>query len=339
MKALMKTKSAVTASFLGVIAAIGAVQAVGTVAENAPGRLHAQENSQPAASPLSQTKPPAPPDVHEYFNKLKARPEQVAEYSLRDQGQIEKYRTQRSRPSHVTYDPAKDADSRKQDAAKLVVPADKVSLHTTVRVPIPATKDDRLLVTWDAWFGREFAFNKTGIGTYKNFQFSSGRIWTEVRSRFKLAAPPAIAMVDVRQYAQERAFGEGTTNGPEVNGIKYGGAVIGPMVGDFAIMPETWTRYWVLFTPAGDWYEFSLWVADENRDAVQIVDRRLIKPNLPKHDYWDHFWLEYNTSSHRENGPADRGPLVAYARNIVMLKGVADPKGLFERPLGSGTGE
>jgi hypothetical protein len=48
-------------------------------------------------------------------------------------------------------------------------------------------------------------------------------------------------------------------------------------------------------------------------------------------------WLEYNTSSHLERGPADRGPLVAYARNIVMLKNVADPKNLFERPVGSGS--
>lgn len=62
-------------------------------------------------------------DVHAYFTTLKARPEKVADYSLRDQAQIDKYR-QGKIASTVTYDPARDTDPRKQDAAKVFIPAD-----------------------------------------------------------------------------------------------------------------------------------------------------------------------------------------------------------------------
>lgn len=274
------------------------------------------------AFPAAQQATHAAQDVHAYFNKLKARPEKVADYSLRDQAQIDKYR-QGKIASSVTYDPARDTDPRKQDAAKVFIPADRVSLRPQVRVPIPETTDGTLLVTWDAWFGKEFAVANTQIPTFKNFQFSSGRIWTEVRALFGRAEPPFVAKVDVRQY------GGAEKKGPVVDGVKYSSDTLAPLVASFSIMPETWTRYWVLIKPAGEWYEFSLWLGDENRDAVQIYNAARIKPN---EKYWDQFWLEYNTSAHPAHCPARTG----YFRNIVMLKDVPDVKSLLERPLGSG---
>jgi hypothetical protein len=272
--------------------------------------------------------PPSAQNVHAYFDKLKAMPEKVADYSLRDQAQIDRYRVGRKQSTTVTYNPAGDIDPRKQDAAKVFIPENGVSLPNQVRLPIPETRDGSLLVTWDAWFGKEFAFANTKISNYKNFQFSSKSIFTEVQSRFALAKPPAVAMVSVRQYG---AIDDKTTQwGSTVNGIRYGSDNLGPMRADFAIMPETWTRYWMLFEPAGEWYDISLWVADENRDAVQILDKARIKP---RERYWDLFWLEYNTSSEPPSVPARTG----YFRNLVMLKSVADPKKLFERPLGNGT--
>jgi hypothetical protein len=246
----------------------------------------------------------------------------MAAYSLRDQAQIDQYRTKKRQSSWVTYDPPADPDPRRQDAAKIVVPADRPSLPTQVRLPIPPWAGSSLMVTWDAWWGSEFRHENTGIGNYKAFQLSSDdRIWTEVRSRFQQAeGSPAVANVDVRFYGGESTGPNVTDNVP-----------LSPQVGTFAIQPETWTRYWAFFKPAGEWYEFSLWMADENLDAVLLIDRLQLKPNpdSSRRD-WEKFWLEYNTSANTI--PEGRGPLVAYARNVVMLRNVPDPTNLLQRP-------
>jgi hypothetical protein len=124
---------------------------------------------------------------HAYFETLLARADCYKAYSLRDNDQLKQYTNSRSKPQRVTYVPADDADPRRQDAAKLVVPAGKVSLGNTVRLPIGTTDGTTTLVTWDAWFGKEFRYEHTGIGNYKTFQFASpkDRIWFEVRTRFK----------------------------------------------------------------------------------------------------------------------------------------------------------
>jgi hypothetical protein len=129
----------------------------------------------------------AAPRSHAYFETLAARPDCLAAYSLRDNAQLAKYTNAPGRPQRVTYDPESDHDPRRQDAAKIVVPAGKVSLGNTVRLPIGTSDGTTTLVTWDAWFGAEFQFAKTNIGNYKTFQFSSpkDRIWFEVRTRFK----------------------------------------------------------------------------------------------------------------------------------------------------------
>jgi hypothetical protein len=227
---------------------------------------------------------------------------------------------------HVTYDFAGDPDPRKQDAAKVTIPADKVSVPTHVRLPIPPVGDDSLLVTWDAWWGREFAYANTSIGNYKAFQFASpaSQIWTEIKSDFDLARrfPSAVAMVTARSYGQP-----GTTIGPNVTDKNP----LSPQAAQFSITAETWTRYWAFFNPAGVWVEFSLWVADEMRGPVLVLDRRQLKPDITRGaDGWESFWLEYDTSA--STIPPTRGPLTAYIRNVVMLKGITDPTPLLQSP-------
>jgi hypothetical protein len=181
-----------------------------------------------------------------------------------------------------------------------------------------------LLVTWDSWLGREYSFATTGIGNYKHFQFASPeRIWTEVQADFKDAAAPNIAIVEVRQYAE--AWG-GVT-GPNVTND----SPLSPMANQFAIKPETWTRYWAYFNKVGEWHEFSLWLADTTRDPVLVIDRRQINPNYALGaDGWQKFWLEYNTSA---KGFTDGFPArIAYARNVVMMKGVTNVPALLQRP-------
>jgi hypothetical protein len=338
---------------------------------------------------------PAPRGAHAYFAMLAARSDCMAAYSLRDKAQLEEFKNSRRKPQRVTYDPANDPDPRRQDAAKLVVPAGKVSLGNTVRLPIGTSDGTTTLVTWDAWFGREFRFENTGIGNYKTFQFASpkDRIWFEVRTRFKQdeerqtkraqnirrraaarsrnevsATPPAgtapagadrdepsqaerqkrraarrqadtaepekapapldkpaddgiIGMVDARGYGgQDKPFGPDVTNS----------APLSPQVGNFAVQPETWTRYWVLIEQrANDWDLVSLWVADEHHDPVQILDRI----QLSVKGSVDQFWLEYNTSSKGKGAALPER--VGYARNVVMLRNLSgkDVPGLLARPV------
>ena len=265
--------------------------------------------------------------AHAYFDMLSTLPECMVAYSLRSQEQLNAFMdATTSRPIDVTYNPTADPDPRRQDAAKVLIPAGKVSLPNNVRLPIPPVGNESLFVTWDSWMGREFAHAQTGIANYKHFQFTSPlRMWTEIKSDFNEAEkiPGALAVVEVRAYG-EAADGE---LGPNVTNPHP----LSPMSGSFATRPERWTRYWAYFNLVGEWHEFSLWVADEDRDPVQILDRRQIKPNfLAGATGWQKFWLEYNTSDHGIEGI---GPRVAYIRNVAMLKGVREPVRLLQRPV------
>ena len=94
------------------------------------------------------------------------------------------------------------------------------------------------------------------------------------------------------------------------------------------VKAETWTRYWVLIEQrADDWDLMSLWVADENNDAVKIIDRLQFAVKGTLHA----FWLEYNTSSKGKG--AALGERVGYARNVAMLRNVKDVESLMQRPV------
>ena len=282
---------------------------------------------------------------HEYYARLAARDDCVRAYSLRNQAQIDEFRRSRDEPSMVTYDPASDTDPRAQDAAKVVIVGN--SLPTQVWLPVPEHRGESLLVTWDAWWGAEFAFENTGIDNYKAFQLCSpgSSIWTEVRARFSLARsePAYVAMTDVRQYSLGSliAAGSNAIVGPVVDGRSYGSNSMGPIHEEFGVVGESWTRYWAFFEPQpdGQWYRFSLWVADEARDAVLVLDQLQVRPRIggppavSMDGEWDAFRLEYNTST--SGVPEGRGPLIAYVRNVIMLRGTshAGIGELLERPV------
>jgi len=290
----------------------------------APETAEEEHVSGPYVPETSAVNPGGP---HAYFDALSLRGECMVAYSLRDMSQLLAFMDSTSKTWDVTYDPAHDPDPRRQDAAKLLIPASTVSLPNNVRLPIPDPGTDSVLVTWDSWLGREFAFANTGISNYKHFQFASpaARIWTEVKADFDYAQhfPPAVAMLRVRYYG-EKAQGEAGPNVTNENPLS-------PQASEFPILPEVWTRYWAYFKPAGNWFEFSMWMADETHGPVKVLDRLQIQPNYSLGATgWEKFWLEYNTSDH---GLPVFPARTAYARNVVMLKGVADPTTLLERPV------
>jgi hypothetical protein len=297
----------------------------------------------------------------------------MSAYSLRDNAQLLQYKKSKVAPQRITYDPAHDLDPRRQDAAKVVVPAGQVSLKSTVRFPIGTSDGTTTLITWDAWFGSEFRYEYTGIGNYKTFQFASPakRIWFEVRTLFIRAEAPGVGLA-VRRGGRTIAdkakggAGEKPTAPPAddtaqkgrarpLTAVKSGGDIgaldvraygapgiaLGPNVrdgkplmpksGSFTVRAETWTRYWVLIEQrANDWDPVSLWVADENTDPVQIIDRRQLQVSPRAKGGVESFWFEYNSSSAAREGLGER---VGYVRNLVMLRNVKDVPGLLQRPV------
>jgi hypothetical protein len=300
-----------------------------------PSGPNAGESSSSEA-PLSST------GSHDYYVTLASRPDCVAAYSLRDQGQIEEYRRSKKDPPAVEYLWPNDPDPRRQDAAKITIHDMKDSLSTQVWLPLNHDVRTPLLVTWDEWYGKEFDFDYAGIGNYKAWNLCSpgSTIWTEVRSRFQLGGgdPHVVAYTDIRQYRASLSWGPNTSSHPEVNGRNYGGNAIGPMAGEFGQAPERWTRYWVLLVPDDEWYRLSMWVADTEREAVQVYDGLQIRPGLNTDDgpigsmdgTWGIFRVEYNTSA--SAAWEGRGPLTAYFRNMVVLR-ASSVEGLLQRPV------
>jgi hypothetical protein len=255
--------------------------------------------------------------------KLASRPDCLRAYSLRQAWQLATRAnggySVSARTPKVTYDPHNDLDPRRQDAAKIVIPTFSNNLQSQVRLPIPPHAPESLFVVWDVWFGAEFRYDISGIPGEKAWQFGSpfDRIHTEVGIHFAKGF-----LIIGRQYGYA---------GPNVT--KTG--ILEPRVGTFAVKPETWTRLYAYFkapAPGDTWWQYSLWGADAKTGPVLIFDGLQIRPKSQT-QHWESFWLEHNSSTPvaRSDRP-NRPPLVAYARNVVMLKGIKDVTPLLERP-------
>ena len=198
------------------------------------------------------------------------------------------------------------------------------SILSQVYLPMGAEDGHSYLTTWDAWYGKETKSPRSGLSGWKNYQFGPAARGLEVRTRFNYGSEyPALAadevgVVDMRAYL---ALGPGIANEP-----------IRPMLASFPIKAETWTRYWVLMELIpGDWNRLSLWMADPTRGPVQILNRTPFEEDSAR---FDRFILEFCTS--KDAVAPNRGPLVSYVRNVVMLRDVAKPATLLLRPTAGG---
>jgi hypothetical protein len=274
---------------------------------------------------------------HDYYNALASRSDCLRAYSLRNPAQLATrenggFSVQNDRPPAVTYDPAGDTYPFAQDAAKVVINPGGNNLTNQVRLPIPTHAPESLFVTWDGWFGDEWKYGVHGIPDQKTWQFGSpfNDIHTEVRNRYAMAnnqAPGNIAIIDGRQYNSAYSVGPNITS--------FG--TLEPRVGTFVIKPRTWTRWFAHFKAPGAgqiWWEYSLWAADAQTGPVLIYDKLQIRPGPDSlTGSWESFWLEFNTStSWTESNKLNRPPLVAYVRNVVMLKGLDSVGSLLQRP-------
>jgi hypothetical protein len=278
------------------------------------------DETEMAAAPVVQS------STHSYYTMLASRSDCARAYSLRDPAQLATranggFSVKNSVAPAVTYDPA-------VDAAKVVINAGSANLSNQVRLPIPAHAPQSLFVTWDARFGPEWI--NGGIQDQKTWQLASpaDTIALEIRNRYAQGNnqnPGSVALIDGRLYPEG-----GYTVGPNITAH----GTLAPQVGKFYIQPDRWTRWYAFLKPPSGgsvWWEYSLWAADAQTGVVQIFDKLQLRPNPNSTTGgWESFWLEFNTSSNTRAGTTF--DLVAYVRNVVMLKGVSDPTSLLIRP-------
>jgi len=221
--------------------------------------------------------------------------------------------------------------SRAPHAANTRTAMNNFSLLNQVWLPMGTEDGHSYVTTWDAWYSEEIARRLSGIDYWKTYQFrripsaSGPAVWFEVRTRFDLGSGDNLAAVDVRGYG---GLGPNITKDQPLS----------PQAATFMVKAETWTRYWMeIEQRAGAWDVMSLWVADETRGPVKIIDRLLMETfNSASGQGTIHsFQLEFNTSLSRMS--VLHGDLVAYVRNVVMLKDYGDPSSLLVRPVAGDT--
>lgn len=286
--------------------------------------------------------PPATGGQHAYFDSLVARADRIAAYSLRDAAQIAQYRGPTTPPA-ITYVYPNDPDPRRQDAAKIAIPGNSLSTGYQVWLPTNHTPRTNLLVTWDAWYGAEMDYSRAQIPVWKGWNLCSpgSGIYTEFKPWFEgakkgTASPGVLAYSCIRQYDGR---GPNVVMGPVMNGRNYGSDQLGPMVAEFGQRAETWTRHWLYLEDDTTWYRLSLWMADKNQGPIRIYDKLQVKPRevgvgVSMNGVWGILRVEYNTSKSLVTGTEPR-PLINYARNVVMLKGLSEAQvlALLQRPV------
>jgi hypothetical protein len=260
-------------------------------------------------------------DPHAYFLALSSRADMWKSYSLRDQQQLLDNRQSRSLPPNINYSYPSDPDPRRQDAAKVIVPANDTSIDNQVRLNIDYRAGHSYLFTWDYWMGREWDFANTSMGNCKQFNFGNpaGATYMLTQSTFYKAVPGTIALFTIRGHTSDL---DDSTVWPTADKERY-------------VYPERWTRVWRLLVPNADGtFHAWAWFADEQQEPALIYENvRFDYP--PAGEALGQFWLEYATSENLWDIPPTRGPLVSYVRNLVILRDLtpAGVTALLEKPL------
>lgn len=252
--------------------------------------------------------PPEPPPSasgNDYFDALAAAPEIVLARSYRSQAEIEADLHGPLPTLHV-YDGVRDA-------ARILIGEDTGSDGSIQQIRATLAADinsGTVLATWDFRYDADWRNQLCGVITHKAFMLardtSGDTRRLEIRSRYSLATAPDVATVDVRPYA----LGSDTGSGDRLE----------PYLADFVLAPDKWTRYWALID--FDAKTFSLWLADEDRDAVAVHDATPI----PDIDAFNQFWIEFNSSQSRTGPQAT----VGHFRNLVIQQNTSP---IFEKPL------
>jgi hypothetical protein len=277
----------------------------------------------PAPSPIpdpvptpSPTPTPSPSSGSnaQFYIDLSKRVDCWKFYDARNDAVLNQFKSSASAARNVTYDYANDPDPRKQDAAKILIPATVNSLPNWMNFPFFSEDGHTYFIVQDLWFGAECLPANTGLQNWKTLQYTYPRtiggkdtIWAEIQTHFDRATSGNIGQVRMRQYSSNTLDSNDGT-----------GSV--PKLADFQVAPETWTRYFTkIELPTNGDALISLWAADRNRAPVLIQDRLPWKRDVQ--GSIGHYWWEFNTST---DAVTSRGPLTIYASSVAILRDPSD---------------
>jgi hypothetical protein len=226
-------------------------------------------------------------DPHAYYFDLASRSDCFAAYGLRNAAQVAQYRTRNDLPPDITYTYPSDPDRRRQDAAKILIPAGEAGIRTQLHLPIGPHHPKNILVTFDVWWGAEYAYGSSNLAVHKGtpivFGSPGDRNYLGMRANYVAATqsvsnlPPGGPFVAfpyaqgiVNQAIKDPFFIDGDSGYPRLR-LPYGGATTRPYVegiapvdtsvipggAEFGVKAETWTRYWHFFERASslDWFD------------------------------------------------------------------------------------
>lgn len=222
------------------------------------------------------------------------------------------------------------------------------ALINQLRLPMTTSDGDTYLFTWDSYHTSSYI--GTDLTNHKAFQLAvdKSRIFLEVQTRFDgggfdgrnvgadcFSRTTHVAGLEARSYSSlpagpaDWSQSSGTQVGPGVTGLEP----IQPKPGEFCMSPNRWTRWWLRIEQRANDYDYvTMWVADEVQSPVKIYDRipMSIKPGFGI----DQFWLEFDTSTDilRPGRTTDFRDLVAYVKNLVVLRNPGDVTPLLLRP-------
>jgi alpha-tubulin suppressor-like RCC1 family protein len=294
---------------------------------------------------------------NDYYDMLRARPQYLKSWSLRDQTQLNNL-VDSSPSTCFTYNPLGDNYLLKQDGAKLIKPpradfASYPSLATYGTVgdeSIPGKQrlifplgisSGSMLLTWDFFWGKEFKTNTGTVDAWKTFRMFAGSGTGGTQNYWSLH--------DVMGYSG-RAIDELSRHHENLHNTNLyapGNLDLDPYqpTGLGAVPKSTfltnvgvWTRYWIEIrlnvpgseftewsqtymggTPlTGTWDMCSLWIADEGRTPVRVIYRVPVnRADL----MLSQFRIQFDTSSNNINpGTGLTGPVIGYARNVTILR-------------------
>jgi hypothetical protein len=206
------------------------------------------------------------------------------------------------------------------------------SLRSQVRLALSMQDAHSYLLVWDSYWTRSYL----GIDfNHKAFQLSSGgsngdQIWLEPGSSYGPASGPWNPATDVsrlhlRTYNQPNGpplWSDSTGNQTGPGTITNAGEI--RLVNGFVTKHGVWVRWFLrLEQRANDYDPVDLWVADETRDPVRLVQNALVsvRPTGRFPNVVYQWWVEFNTSTD-DYQRVDNRELIAYVRNLAVLRDV-----------------
>ena len=275
----------------------------------------------------------APALASPYFDALAARDDCHVAYSLRTQAELDGITTNGEGPNRwpIIHDPAADAMLTRTSGVHPETGA-KMSINAEQKNPTIALEQTSMLLTWDFKLGASVAWQGDGyLEQYKAWRLDTGPeldMWITEKLNFRKA------VVQNEGIAELFLTGSGGYLAP---GAAQGGSeTLEPRLTRFFVEAETWTRVWIFVdgklggAPAkgSEVTQISTWVADEQRDPIQMHDRM---PRYSPIGDVRRFRFEFNTS---EYGLSNTERIDIWNRNMVVLAGVtaADVHALLQKP-------